>query len=447
MTIKLWKVGQAVAVSSQAGDKKNAFKELTQGLLGGLKFSIGMLVIWQMFSIGTQVYRESNVMDRIDIEKQEQERLIQDQLAPWRRIGTVSASPLGHLPGLSVRKDQYAKEQKSIGGLDLIGPVALALEKVGASSWMSSSAAISVSTSKMITGDLVNDSPAFIYRHEEAHAQFEESGIQAMAPSKWSSEVGETITKIINEKESDESSEEKANWRSKWIKNIYREAFADTFALLTVARKGEKEFKKEAMWINAYRLFSEKTTTPSTQLAGSDHAIEVASFIAGQLDPKQIAKLNSKEILELSAKIASDTLAWTLTREASSIGFFSEEGRLWWAENMKVEKQGDLKQESAWQTWKTASEIERPLAVFGSFHYQIGIHSMAAKGLEASEGLWKYDGLGGQMVFVAYAMVPLKKIKMWSSEWMKIWAWLFQKLKKRPIRPLRPYSSKDQMMQ
>jgi hypothetical protein len=407
--------------------------------LGCAKYALMFWVAVQVGSMGVQAAREAGSSQSIKSMRTEQRWMESQGLADARRIGVVVPGAHGHLT-TSVNSNAYTSQQESLLGWDMIGPLA-GLSKMGSyalgvenpvkKGWAISAPRDEISRSGF------DPELKMTYRHEEGHARMHEKKLRAGPAQAWTPSVGSVVAAAIDEAEGlaprpglarDATSGSQDNWRSSWLSETRSEAFADAFAVLCAARKGQGELAKVAVSTHAFRLMSNRATTlTSTVATGSSHSVEMASFIAGQLDEKKVAALSSEGLDELAGKIADDTVAWAVARQAPMIGFFEPAGLAWWTAQAKRSDVPEAQAKRMWDKWAKAALAEQPREAFGEFQYLVKGQSLNALGLDAKlarsemtalasgKGIkmhkvvlktnWRYDGHGGLVVMLPNADV------------------------------------------
>ena len=252
--------------------------------------------------------------------------------------------------------------------------------------------------------DAAGMAPA-IYRHEEAHALAEEALLAPGMAASWPPLVAKAISAELGSIAASSSSAARrmptpTAWRGAWLAQVRKEAFADAFACASIARRGQAALRECSMNLAARRTFPgpERLEPTSLEVAGSPHAVEMASFIAGQLDASNIASLSLKELMDLCGSIADDSLEWALARQAVSTGFFEGDGKAWWMEIAQRRGADAPDAAAAWESWRSQALSERPDAAFGSFHFAARGLLFEAQKLPSSgfSANWRFDGYRGQ---------------------------------------------------
>ena len=398
---------------------------------------LAIALTMQTGSVIEQNSQERQVTSKITEMKKEQAWLVNQGLADDRRIGVLPDSVFGHSPWAS-SQGAYSSPNASIHGMDLTPSI-----KPIARHWADQRYAISVSTRNEDADYLRLENQATTYRHEEGHSRFYDKHLTINAPSNhpWPSDIERALLPHLNQQNEqkttiistqlpifNDNTHEDGLWREVWLSSARGEAFADAFAVLSTARKAPGEMAHVALKLHAFRVEPNKITTVSSDITGSDHAVEMASFIAGQLDQDDVAKLSATGLDQLSGLIADDCMAWILARQAPSIGFFSDEGYHWWMHKAHREGLDLQKANMAWETWASESLSDFPQSVFGTFNYQVEGFTFHAQGLDQnlfhqdihynpdltlrdmihptvhqSKPLWRYDGNGGLIVLKSNA--------------------------------------------
>lgn len=248
--------------------------------------------------------------------------------------------------------------------------------------------------------ELAGDSMARVYRHEEAHALRGEQGLQAGAPAAWPAEAARVA---LAEANGVWGHWEEANWRAQLMARLREEAFADAYACLASARRGQAAMLECALQTHALRLISSKERTlgwTSLTLAGNSHGVEMASHLVARLDGARVAKLSQKELLELAGGVADESLGWSLARQATLIGFFDETGfQKWWAPAARRLGASEREARAWWESWKASAMGERPEAVFGRATLRAGGQRFELGKAAPEQGRrgWRFDGFGGAL--------------------------------------------------
>lgn len=422
----LWGAGTAKV-------EPNAPKAVALGLLrtrglGVLKYAVNLALLvvvgTQVVSMGFQALRESTARPEIKSMQVEQKWLVGQGLAPERRIGRLPPKGAGH--SIEAHRDvgAFSAPTLAIAGWDLSMGGALlarAAKSMGLSaSWLEGGWAISAALpSESGAKGAWGHGAAATYRHEEAHAGMAERKIKAGAPTAWPAEVGRAVALDIDARwalswHMDDA--QQAGWRSEWLSGIHREAFADAFEVLSSARKGQGAMAKAALNTHAMRVFQAKgsKSASASLMAGSDHAVDMASFLAGQFDEAAVARLKGPELDVLARAVADRSVAWALARQAPALGFFEGSGRAWWEAVASTRSVPVAERESLWRAWSAGALGETPAAVFGGFEVKAGGGVFKAAGLpqwaaririeslnklEAkTNALWRFDGMGGQVI-------------------------------------------------
>lgn len=248
------------------------------------------------------------------------------------------------------------------------------------------------------------------YRQMEANVLFFEKNIKIKAdPSTWPTEVSQ-VGRVLSEKmnaRTEFTDIDKAltslpagpQRRLEWLYRARLLAFTDAYSILTKAIDGEDAFKQEALNLNMVRMVGWKSGTyrSSLDMIGSEYNIDMASFMAGQLPASELVKLNQKEILELSNRIADASMAWMVARQGPLIGFFNEEGASWWLKLASEAHLSEAEAKGQWNEWKAASSGNRPAAAFKGHEWDVGGVTWRTQGLPniSSESQWRFDGGNG----------------------------------------------------
>lgn len=361
------------------------------GALGTAASLAGLVLLGQQALLsGSQLIQEADAGAGIERMKTEQQWLVGQGLAKERPVGFFAG-----FVGLMSNAGAFA------GKKEMVGP--------WRAGWAASVAGVAGEKRWVISAP-ANQSPRMeaIYRHEEAHALAEESGGQQGVSGAWPSLVSVVLSREMERlatvggepKDLGEQLFAPRDWRLTWLMEARSEAFADAFACLSVARRGQAAMAECALDLAAARVFPGAKRSEATSLAvgGSEHAVEMASFISGQLDARKVSALSMKEAMDLCGGISKDSLGWMLARQGKATGFFSSEGKMWWmklANSQGVERSQAL---SAWDEWRTEALSDKPAAAFGEFKAQVGGMLFEAKKLPdlGFSGNWRFDGYAGQ---------------------------------------------------
>lgn len=340
---------------------------------------------------------ERGAKDGIAAMRSEQRWLVGQGLAQMRPIGSFNTSvwnkdfydPIGTNAGMATL----------IGGHELSG---LARTFAPLAHFATTQRAISVDGDhrEIFAGDAMGIDAArkATYRHEEAHARMFDNPSPSGPFPGLSPDASRIAASAIDSVYSGQMSISR-EWRSAWIATVRSEAFADAYSCLSAARRGQAAMSECALATHAARLFpSHKGSYFSTlDAAGNSHGVDMASFLAGQLDASMVAKLDAKGLDQLSARIADASVSWAVARQPGSLGFFSEQGGAWWASEAAKAGIDPARASLAWATWRESSVSDAPQSVFGDHAWTISGLEFKAKGLpEAlSASRWRLDGEGG----------------------------------------------------
>lgn len=447
----LGKEGLGVKGTSNIGQVSLVLEE---GFWGYLAWRTGPMMVvallaLQALSMGVQGEREWASSDSISKMKSEQRWLIGQGLADERRIGVVSRAAYGHLTN-NVNPRASSQGQESIGGWDMILPVStlarVAAKLASRSDPGDQPRAISAPRDAESRSGFDPELKAS-YRHEEGHSRAGDKQLRAGSPQAWPSLVGKVVAEALGAgngfparegasalaKESAEN-----NWRLRWMLETRSEAFADAYSVLTSARKGKGELGKTALATHASRIIDLRAeVVTSLDCAGAIHSVEMASFIAGQLDESKVAALGSLGVDELAGKIADDALAWAVARQGPKLGFFKPEGAAWWSRMAKKAGVEEAQADEAWRNWEKGATAELPKAAFGEFAYDIQGAKMRAMGLSAEvlglptyfmtqtgdkrkeekvKANWRYDGEENMLAEKEYMEPSVAR----QGEWMLV---------------------------
>lgn len=426
--------GETAWGAGRAAAEDDAPKAAALGLLGAraagcLKYAAGlalMVVVGsQVASMGFQAAREAEARPEIERMRAEQKWMAGEGLGSARRVGRLPPKGAGHSVDAHREVGAFSAPTLSVGGWDVsVGGhmLARAAESMGlGASWLDGGWAVSAALpSARRPKDAWGHGAEATYRHEEAHARMAERKVRAGAPSAWPSQVGRAVAAEIDARWAlhwGRADAQRPGWRSEWLSGIHREAFADAFEVLSSARKGPGALGKAALATHAMRVFqAEGSASPSAStMAGSDHAVDMASYLAGQLDEGAVSRLEGSELDELARQIADRSVAWALARQAPTLGFFEGEGRSWW-EAVGAARGVDVSdRQKLWDSWRSAAVSEAPAAVFGIFEARAGGVAFKAEGLPGwaarveiaslddplapkARALWRFDGMGGQVI-------------------------------------------------
>lgn len=358
--------------------------------LGAAKGTLLVALCLQAYTMGMQAWEESKASESIGAMKSEQDWLVGQGLARERRIGVVGDGYLPHNGSMEGRVAHMAQANEFVPGWDATGMIRLmdlGAQKLGMPSMVGKRSAISVADpSSKSTFEL-----DMVYRHEEGHARASDLGLDASAPDAWPKEVSEALLPLINGSRSLLMND----WRLVWLRSTRDEAFADAFACLSKARAEPGAMSACAVQVHERRIFPKgkiPETISSVMAAGSDHAVEMASYLVGQLSQKDVARLDSAGLDQLSGKIADASMAWALARQAPHLEFFSDAYSKWQAE-MAFGKPAA----QAWNAWCAQNLAAEPEAAFGAFHWLVSGIEFKAMGLTKGKASkdWRYDGFGG----------------------------------------------------
>lgn len=417
------------ATTERVPSKKKTFSLLALGL--GVGLGVGFLVQTWVSPGMMEAAEDLKAQQRIAVMKAEQQVLVSQHLAPSRYIGVVGLrhGSQGELGQGDMMTDRATFKGYRVGEVGYV--LDDVLSRLTGHSLLDKENAISPQTQKIAPDpySILTDA-ALVYRHEEGHAQMSEEHIQVKSPSAWSGNLSRIVVQRLNQHDDlvgpgkTERAEMKRaglsvksnpvllsadqldlrNWRENWMASLRGEAFADAFAVLTQAHRGDAALKETALKIHSNRLVGTgKQMGPNVLggaifAAGSNHAVDMASFLAGQMKAESITKLTRMEVLELSGRIADASLAWSVARQGPLIGFFASEGQTW---ALKAGMKAGLSEPQAlkeWNAWKKEASSDTPDAAFGVFKWNVGGHEFNAKGLMKHESpniQWRFDGSSG----------------------------------------------------
>ena len=429
-----WTAGEAALAPIEAGQARQGRwldkAAVGLGMAGALAWGgvvkpmLYIAVIIQAASIADQAWREHKTAVPIAQMKAEQAWLKSQGLAEGRRLGVLAPTTRGHFPW-DDEGETHTGKSLSIANIDLAYPMRWIV-----GDWADKRVGISVSTQER-KPSYFDPELAITYRHEEGHARAFDKKLRATASKNWPMEVSAAVLPVVDvlgtyadESPAASPSSLPGAWREKWLSSARREAFADAFAVLSAARKKPGEMARVALAAHAFRVVPNMRSLTSTDIAGSDHAVEMASFIAGQFDQAKVAKLGPAGLDALAGRVADDSLAWILARQGPLIGFFEEPGRAWWTERAKRSGLSDSAAVQAWRQWSKEASAAYPWAAFGDFSYEVEGLKFEARGLdkdlaqsnskreddrsrlrraaglsvEAIPARWRYDGHAGVVV-------------------------------------------------
>lgn len=436
----------------QAGEARPASIDSVSAVVIVWRFSkeigkgiVAISLLLQALSMNMQAYREYKAGDAIGQMRSEREWMKNVGIGVDRRVGIVASGKSGQE---YVRENvgAFASSQVSWGGWDLTSGTELVVggvEKITGQKIVDRSFGVSAPIGQ--TPHAFGHDMGMSYRHEEGHARMFDQESRAGAPSAWPEAVSAVISASIDRingfgpKKEIDSSESVSyyQWRLKWMAGLRGEAYADAFSVLTAARKGRGAMADAALKTHAYRLFNGKHENrgTSTRAAGGIHSVEMASFIVGQFDENEVARLDSQGLDKLASRVADHSMAWALARQAPLLDFFSDSGCTWWMKLSAREGQPPDLSLRSWEAWKNSAMGERPEAVFGSFEHVIDGVVFKARGLEKEtalgelrvlsqnesavqgrverekkweKALWRFDGYGGKIVMAENTDSPKK---------------------------------------
>lgn len=391
-------------VDAKPKKKKTWFMKGVDAVLIG---SISLILFNQVSESVKQVYDNHQLKDRISIMEKEQARLIEKGWANPRYIGAFN--PLeGEVKG------DFTSTRLSVTGFNA-GPLAKTMMLKSGVEALSGRNGIVLSRKMAIhpvNPQMSAEEKAYfnwerivpaIYRHEEAHALFFDQKVILKAPAAWSTIVGQTISNRINAQNGfiswSSPLSETSSWHIRWLNEIRGEALGDAYAVLTKSIDGDAALKQEALNIHMLRSigWNAASWTSSLDMVGSNHGVDMASFMAGQLPASELVKLNQAEILELAGHIADASMAWAVARQGPLMNFFGPEGEAWW---VKLCVQTGLSPEEAkeqWTQWKKSSSSAYPQAAFGGQEWTVGGITWRTKGLPfvQTQSQWRFDGNHG----------------------------------------------------
>lgn len=362
-------------------------------VVGGIaKFAIGGALLAtigiQLGSMGIEAYKNHQASSDIEKMRAEQKWLVGEGLAAERPIGAIYFGPFRNNGGTA-----YMASSKRFLGWETTRPVEMIDEKIVqpllGKSMFSESLGIAPRTAKLNENVEFGFTPERSYRHEEGHAQA--NGRTLGAASAWTPEIARVASFAAKRPG--------RNWRARWMAGVWGEAFGDAFSILSNARRGEAKYREEALTLHAIRaLGTGPDVSGAVHWAGEIHAVDMASFMAAQLDVARVAKLNSAGLDELAGKIADDSLAWAIARQGPLIGFFSPEGKEWWMAEARDAGAPAGASALAWENWSKQASQSRPPEAFEDKKWLAGGESFEAKGLPKRIGFmarWRFDGYGG----------------------------------------------------
>lgn len=387
--------GGAVAERAESEKSQMGLGRAVFEVVGGVaKFSIGgallAAVCIQLGSMGIEAYKNHQASGDIEKMRAEQKWLVGEGLAAERPIGVIYFGPFRDND-----RAAYMASSKRLLGWETTKPVEMIDEKIVqpllGKSMFSESLGIAPRTAQLNQNKEFRHTPERSYRHEEGHAQATANGRSVRAASAWTPEVARVASFAAARPD--------RNWRARWMAGVWHEAFGDAFSILSNARRGEAQYREEALTLHAIRALGSGTDVAgAVHWAGEIHSVDMASFMTAQLDVAKVAKLSSAGLDELAAKIADDSLAWAIARQGPLIGFFSPEGKEWWLAEAREAGAPAGASSLAWERWsKQASQI-RPPEAFEDKKWLAGGESFEAKGLPKRIGFmarWRFDGYGG----------------------------------------------------
>lgn len=378
----------------------------------GLAVAAPLMILFAAAELSATViqhYAESGAAGGIGAMRAEQRWLVAQGLAKTRPIGSFGASVWNK--GLYDPIGTHVQKTPLFGGHELSG-LARSFEPLD--SMASHGIAISVDgdASEVFAGDAMGLDAArrATYRHEEGHALMMESpgpigplpGMPADA-SKIASAAMESISAGKGSLDS--------QWRGVWLATVRSEALADAYSCLSVARRGQEALRECALSTHAARIFPsfKQTSYSSLDVAGNSHGVDMASFLAAQLDARSVARLDARGLSELCSKIADASVSWSVARQPGALGFFDEAGAGWWKSEAAKAGVPAAQASLAWALWRESSFSDKPEAVFGSHSWTVSGMEFKARGLPESiaSSRWRFDGEGGMSIY-SKAMDPGK---------------------------------------
>ena len=389
-----------VWVAESAANEKNEKPQMGIGravfeVVGGVaKFSIGgallAAICIQLGSMGIEAHKNHQASGDIEKMRAEQKWLVGEGLAAERPIGAIYFGPFRDND-----RSAYMAPSKKILGWETTKPVEMVdetlVKPLFGRSMLRESLGIAPKTAKLNQNEAFGHTPERSYRHEEGHAQATASGRSLGAASAWTPDVAQVASFAIKRPD--------RNWRARWMAGVWGEAFGDAFSILSNARRGQAQYREDALTLHAIRALGSGTdVSGAVHWAGEIHAVDMASFMAAQLDVAKVAKLNSAGLDELAGKIADDSLAWAIARQGPLIGFFSPEGKDWWLAEAREAGAPAGASSLAWENWRKQASQNRPPEAFEDKKWLAGGESFEAKGLPRSIGFmarWRFDGYGG----------------------------------------------------
>lgn len=353
---------------------------------GALLATIGI----QLGSMGIEAYKNHQASGDIEKMRAEQKWLVGEGLAAERPIGAIYFGPFRDND-----RSAYMAPSKKILGWETTKPVErfdeMLVKPLFGRSMLRESLGIAPKTAKLNQNEAFGHTPERSYRHEEGHAQATASGRSLGGASAWAPTVAQVAAFAVKRPD--------RNWRARWMDGVWGEAFGDAFSILSNARRGEAQYREDALTLHAIRALGTGTDVAgAVHWAGEIHAVDMASFMAAQLDVARVAKLSAAGLDELAGKIANDSLAWAIARQGPLIGFFSPEGKEWWLAEARDAGIPAGESSLAWEIWRKQASQSLPPEAFDDKKWHAGGESFEAKGLSRRIGFmarWRFDGYGG----------------------------------------------------
>lgn len=404
-------LAQAFDAKDQAATTPTAKRKA--GVVGSLAKAMGLsalaaLIVTQGLSIGLEAYGNSKGAGEINAMRTEQAWLVGQGIAIKRPLGVI---PMANLhPDGPTGGSAYSGSRRMLLGWEASPHLKLLdsslLEPFFGVSIIEPVIGIAPATNPAETSR--GKGIELAYRHEEGHsrARNKPADWALGAPVAWSAEAAAAVNEVIArngaQRRAWSGEPGKENWRAQWLSGLRSEAFADAFAVLANARRGERAYRETAIDLHAARIFGEPTTLTSVKFAGEEHAVDMASFMTAQLDVEKVAKLSSRGLDELAGKIADESWAWAVARQGMLTGFFSPEGKEWWLAEAAKAKRPAGESALAWEQWKRRSSQIKPIDVFGEKNWTVEGMSFRASGLPSAmsrSAAWRFDGFGGTFAY------------------------------------------------
>lgn len=366
-----------------------------------------VLGVTQMSSMLVQHTVEKEAAKNIAVMKSEQAWLVGQALTTPRPIGVFNTSPFSQDFGSSAAIGPNASFVAFVGDQEasLLVRDASRAVGLGSSKWAISASpdASKVFSSAAVGDDLANRA---IFRHEEGHARMFENlrpiGPMRSIPSDASRVLAHAVDTVYSTQSKGLPPAKTPDWRASWMASLRAEAYSDAYSCVSVARKSPSAMRECALNLHATRIIPPKHSPDSSALgrAGETHNVDMASFMAAQLNPNAVSRLDAKGLDDLSGGMANASLEWAIARQATNIGFFSKDGAAWWAEEAKAAGLSPSEADAAWRGLKESVQSTRPAAVFSEKSFQAGGIVFHAQGLPSElasspDSSWRFDGRGG----------------------------------------------------